>query len=148
MNKKTLLIILAIQIVIAAVLAVVVSSSQPKKKASEVIITAEGTRVTLDLKTLELKDVKATITSANGKTKDIDAKGIELKDLLKGYVKIDDVKVTSEDSYTAVLSDEDIEKDANVYVILGDNGKPRLIVLSDTDAKRDVKDVLTIEVLR
>lgn len=148
MKKKTLLIILAVLVVLAAVLAVVVSNGQPKKRASEVIITAEGTNVTYDLKTLDLTDIKASVTRANGKTLEIDAKGMELKYLLKGFAKYDKVKVSAGDSYSAELTYEEINKDADVYVILGDGGKPRLIILSDADAKRDVKDVLTIELIR
>ena len=147
MKKKTVFIILAAIIVIAAVLAVIHASSVPKTDPSEVIVSENGKDTRTDLSRLRLTDVKGTITMANGKTKDIDAKGIELKELLKGkkYTKI---VVTSDDSYSAELAPEDINKEANVYLIIGEENKPRLVVMSDTNAKRDVKNVLKLELVR
>ena len=144
MKKKTIIIALGILVVIAAVLAIIVSSGMPKKAVSEVIIIENGKQTKVDLNSLKLVDVKGTMTMASGKTKEIDAKGIELKELLKGKT-FNGVKVCSDDNYSAELTSEDIEKDGNTYIILGDENKPRLVVLSDTDAKRDVKNVLTIE---
>ena len=143
MNKKKLIVIVCALVVIAAVLAIVVSGSMPKKDPCEVIISQDGKDTRIDLNSLKLVDVKGTITMANGKTKEIDSKGIELKDLLEGK-QYSSVTVNAEDNYSAVLSPEDIEKAGNVYIILGEENKPRLVVMSDTNAKRDVKNVLTI----
>ena len=146
MRKKTLVIVIAALIVIAAVLAVIVSGSMPKKEPCELIVSENGKQTKIDLNKLKLVDVKATVTRANGKTIDIDSKGIELRTLLEGK-KYSSVTVSAEDNYSAGLSAEDIAKDRNVYVILGEENKPRLVVLSDTNAKRDVKNVLTIELI-
>ena len=145
MKKKTLLIILAALVVIAAILAVVVSKGQQKKSASEVIIIQNGKETKADISKLELTAVKASILRANGKTVEIDSKGIELKDLLAGYSGYTAAAVSAEDNYSAELSAEEIASDKNVYIILGEENKPRLVVLSDELAKRDIKNVLTIE---
>jgi len=144
MKKKTVLIILAALIVIAAVLAIIVSQSMPKKTANELIIIENGKETKIDLNSQKLVDVKGTMTMASGKTKEIDAKGIEVRDLLAGRT-YSTVVVNAEDNYSAELTSEDINKEGNAYIILGEENKPRLVVLSDTNAKRDVKNLLTIE---
>ena len=144
MKKKPLFIVIAALVVIAAVLAVIVSNNMPKKEPCELIISENGTQTKIDLNSLKLVDVKGTITMASGKTKDIDSKGIEVRDLLAGK-KYSTVAVNAEDNYSAKLTAEDIEKPQNAYIILGEENRPRLVVMSDTNAKRDVKNVLTIE---
>ena len=145
MKKKTLIIILAALVVIAAVLAIIVSKNQPSKSVSEVIIMQGGKETKVDLGKLQLTDVKATVTRANGKTIEIDSKGIELKDLLAEYSGFTTITVNAEDNFTAELKADELQTEKNVYLILGEENKPRLIVLSDSNAKRDVKNVLSLE---
>lgn len=145
MKKKTLLIILAVLVVLAAVLAVIVSRNQPQKAVSEVIIVQNGKQTKVDLSKLDLTDVKATVTRANGKTLEIDAKGLELRKLLEKYSGYTTLTVSAEDNYTAEIKADELQTEKNVYLIIGEENKPRLVVLSDSNAKRDVKNVLTIE---
>ena len=147
MKRKTVFIVLAALVIIAAVLAVIHISSQPKTGPGEFIISENGRETHADLNKLDLKDVKGTITMASGKTKDIDSKGIELKDLLKDKGTYTKVIAAAEDAYTAELEPDDINKDANVFIIAGDENKPRLVVMSDTNAKRDVKNLLRLELI-
>jgi hypothetical protein len=145
MNKKTLIVILTVLVVLAAVLAVIVSNNQPRKAVSEVIIVQNGKQTRVDLGKLDLTDVKATVTRASGKTLEIDAKGLELRSLLEEYSGYTTLKVSAEDNYTAEIKADELQTDNNVYLIIGEENKPRLVVLSDSNAKRDVKNVLTIE---
>ena len=145
MKKKTLLIILAVLVVLAAVLAVIVSRNQPQKAVSEVIIVQNGKQAKVDLGKLDLTDVKATVTRANGKTLEIDAKGLEMRKLLEKYSGYTTLTVLAEDNYTAEIKADELQTEKNVYLIIGEENKPRLVVLSDSNAKRDVKNVLTIE---
>ncbi|MBO4862127.1 MAG: hypothetical protein J5535_04435 [Firmicutes bacterium] len=145
MKKKTLIIILAALVVIATVLAIIVSKNQPSKSVSEVIIMQGGKETKVDLGKLQLTDVKATVTRANGKTIEIDSKGIELKDLLAEYRGFTTITVNAEDNYSAELKADELQTEKNVYLILGEENKPRLMVLSDSNAKRDVKNVLSLE---
>ena len=147
MKKKTVLIVLAILVVVAAVLAIVISSGMPKKEANEIILVENGAQTKVDLNSLKLVDVKGTMTMESGKVKEIDSKGVELKVLLDGKTYTT-VKVSADDNYSAELTAEDIAKDGNAYIILGEENKPRLIVFSDTNAKRDVKNILTIELMK
>ena len=145
MKKKTLLIILAVLVVLAAVLAVIVSRNQPQKAVSEVIIVQNGKQTKVDLGKLDLTDVKATVTRASGKTLEIDAKGLEMRKLLEKYSGYTTLTVLAEDNYTAEIKADELQTEKNVYLIIGEENKPRLVVLSDSNAKRDVKNVLTIE---
>ena len=145
MNRKTLLIILAVLVVLAAVLAVIVSKEQPQKTVSEVIIAQNGKQTKVDLGRLELSDVKATVTRANGKALEIDSKGLELRKLLEEYSGYTTVTVLAEDNYTAEIKADELQTEKNVYLMIGEENRPRLVVLSDSNAKRDVKNVLTIE---
>ncbi|MBQ2311139.1 MAG: hypothetical protein II185_01135 [Firmicutes bacterium] len=145
MKKKTLLIILAVLVVLAAVLAVIVSRNQPQKAVSEVIIVQNGKQAKVDLGKLDLTDVKATVTRANGKTLEIDAKGLEMRKLLEKYSGYTTLTVSAEDNYTAEIKADELQTEKNVYLIIGEENKPRLVVLSDSNAKRDVTNVLTIE---
>ena len=145
MKKKTLLIILAVLVALAAVLAVIISKNQPQKAVSEVIIVQNGKQAKVDLGKLDLTDVKATVTRANGKTLEIDAKGLEMRKLLEKYSGYTTLTVSAEDNYTAEIKADELQTEKNVYLIIGEENKPRLVVLSDSNAKRDVKNVLTIE---
>ncbi len=145
MNKKTLIVILTVLVVLAAVLAVIVSNNQPRIAVREVIIVQNGKQTRVDLGKLDLTDVKATVTRASGKTLEIDAKGLELRSLLEEYSGYTTLKVSAEDNYTAEIKADELQTDNNVYLIIGEENKPRLVVLSDSNAKRDVKNVLTIE---
>ena len=145
MKKKTLLIILAVLVVLAAVLAVIISKNQPQKAVSEVIIVQNGKQTKVDLGKLDLTDVKATVTRASGKTLEIDAKGLEMRKLLEKYSGYTTLTVSAEDNYTAEIKADELQTEKNVYLIIGEENKPRLVVLSDSNAKRDVKNVLTIE---
>ena len=144
MKKKTLIIAIAVLVVAAAVLAAIVAGNMPEKSPCEVVISHKGEQTKTDLNSLKLVQVKGTITMASGKTKDIDSKGIEIKDLLAGK-EYTEVAVNAEDNYSAVLVKEDIDKAGNAYIILGEENKPRLVVMSDTNAKRDVKNVMILE---
>ncbi|MBQ2147240.1 MAG: hypothetical protein II439_03020, partial [Firmicutes bacterium] len=99
----------------------------------------------VDLGKLDLTDVKATVTRANGKTLEIDAKGLEMRKLLEKYSGYTTLTVSAEDNYTAEIKADELQTEKNVYLIIGEENKPRLVVLSDSNAKRDVKNVLTIE---
>ncbi len=145
MKKKTLIVILAVLVVLAAVLAVIVSKNQPRKAVSEVIIVQNGKQTKVDLVRLDLTNVKATVTRANGKSLEIDAKGLELRKLLEKYSGYTTLTVLAEDNYTAEIKADELQTEKNVYLIIGEENKPRLVVLSDSNAKRDVKNVLTIE---
>ena len=145
MKKKTLLIILAVLVVLAAVLAVIISKNQPQKAVSEVIIVQNGNQTKVDLGKLDLTDIKATVTRANGKALEIDSKGLELRKLLEKYSGYTTLTVSAEDNYTAEIKADELQTEKNVYLIIGEENKPRLVVLSDSNAKRDVKNVLTIE---
>ena len=144
MGKRTLVIVMLLIVLAAAVLAVYVASTMPKAESCEVILSEGGKDTKVDLNSLKLVDVKGTITRANGKTKEIDSKGLELRNLLAGK-SYTDVTVSSSDNYSAELSAEEIAKEGDVFIYLADEKTPCLVVLSVSNAKRDVKNVLVIK---
>ena len=86
----------------------------------------------------------------NGKGEEIPVNGVgtALKDIL-ALAKIADyesVKVISDDSYSAVISAEEVNDVTKAFLLFDEENELRLVVFGDTNSKRSVSDVVEIVV--
>ncbi|MBO6047378.1 MAG: hypothetical protein J6P61_06495 [Erysipelotrichaceae bacterium] len=144
MKKKLLLIVLLCAL--TAVIALIHMNSRPKVAENSIEIISGDATTNISLDDISLIDVKGTIVNGKGETKDINAKGCLLSSLLnQAKVTVtDSVKVVSSDEYSATITADELKGDA-VYLIQNEDSY-QLLVFTDQNSKRNVKDVERIEV--
>ena len=88
------------------------------------------------------------LINGKGEEQPISARGASLREILEevGIEAKVMAKVIASDEYSAAVSAVDIAAEDKVYIILGENGRLRMIVFGDPDSKRDVNDIERIEV--
>ena len=104
--------------------------------------------VTIDISEFAYKQVTGVRMNGKGEEIEVNASGISLKNILeqqkiKNYTK---VLVFSDDSYSAEILAEELEKDDKVFLIVDEEKTLRLVVFGDTNSKRSVSNVVQIVV--
>jgi hypothetical protein len=95
----------------------------------------------VDISKLKLTSFSGTTVNGKGDKKDVSGEGIKLADVINTS-DYSEVSVIADDAYSATVKSEDME---NAWLQI-EEGEARLIVLGDTDSKRNVKHVVRIEV--
>lgn len=141
-QRKIVIAIVGILILITTVLAVILNTTRDNIPEGSFAVIKNGQSEYIRLDELNLSGVTGTVINGKGEEKQIDARGLPLLDVTgtEGFQK---VTVTAIDAYSAVVSSDEID---NAYLILTDEGTPRLIVFGDSNSKRDIKDVERIEI--
>ena len=94
-----------------------------------------------------MSKVSGETTNKKGETKKIEAEGYSLSDIpaLTGISDYNDIVVFSDDEYNAEVSKDELADHDKAWLI-NDDGEIRLIVFNDQDSKRNVKNVVRIEI--
>ena len=145
-NKVKIFVIgLAVLMVIAAVLHL---STRKVVAEGNLSVTVKGVETTLDISKFTYKQVTGTRMNGKGETIQIDAQGVALKDVLAMANASDYEAVTiySDDSYSAVVTAEEVEDGTKAFLIVGDENELRLVVFGDTNSKRSVSNVMQVVV--
>lgn len=145
--KKNIVIIIAVLLAATAIVTAVYLNSREEIGPGQIMISSGSGTTKIDMKTLDLEPVSGTITKKNGETKKIDSTGYRLGDIssLVNITDYSEISVYADDEYSATVSREELEDDANTWLIEDDEGI-RLVVLGDTYSGRDVKNVKRIEI--
>ena len=119
--------------------------SQPRSLPGAVSVFHEGRSAYVQTSGLPVSRISGTVVNGKGETRDIDADGIRLSDLLEkaGIDTYDALSVIASDEYRAVLAPDDLP---NAVLLPESDDRLRLIVFGDPDSKRNVSDVVRIEV--
>ena len=144
MDKKSIRIILSITVILVLLTGVLTYMHLSNRQVSadnSLTILADGKERTVDIYSMELTDFSADMVNGKGDTKHISGKGIKLAELI-GTSEFEEVSVIADDSYYATVMASEID---NAWIMI-EEGKARLIVENDKNAKRDVKNVVRIEV--
>ena len=121
---------------LTAILAVIHLKTRTPEVEGEILINGKS----ISISDLDFSRVTGTIVNGKGEEKQIDSQGILLSDVCgNDFSKI---TATASDEYSAKILPEDSE---NAYIILTDEGSLRLIVFGDSNAKRDVKNLVRID---
>ncbi len=132
---------------VTAILVLIYLGSRDKVEKGDFMIKSPRGDVSVTFDDLSLSPVKGEITNKKGETKTIESEGIALADIpsLAGIGDYSEISVFADDEYNAVLSKDEISGSDNAWLIKSDDSI-RLIVFNDPDAKRDVKDVVRVEI--
>ena len=116
-------------------------------KPGDILIKSEKGEMTVSLSDLSLSHVSGSITNKKGETKKIDSEGYALADLpsLTGINDYSEISVHADDEYSAVLTKDELSSGDKAWLIENDDSI-RLVVFDDKDSKRDVKNVVRIEI--
>ena len=154
--KKTHLIITAVLLLITAVIALFYLRGRHQAPAGSLTVICEGKETTVDPFAASPADVTGTIVNGKGEEKEISEKGVKLSDVLSlaGFREGDysEVRVISSDEYAAGITAQEIDSGKTAFLIRDQGGDGnetiRLIVFGDSNSKRQVKDVVRIELTK
>ncbi|MCR5543328.1 MAG: hypothetical protein K6F55_04190 [Eubacterium sp.] len=138
-NKIIIFVILGL-LVITAVAAVIYLSQRAKTPEHSLVVVSGGKEKIIDIDKLDTFSFSGTVANGKGEKKEVEGEGLMIADIIKtsDYSMI---TVTSDDAYSAEINKDEMDK---AWLQIED-GTARLIVFGDKDSKRNVKNVVRIE---
>ena len=158
--KKRNLVITVILVLAATLISVFYLRGRTQSPRGSLNICYEDKEISVEPFTLSLSEVKGTVVNGKGEEKEISAKGVSVMDVLSlagiGNGDFAYVRAVSSDEYAAELLAQEVADDGIAFLIRdsSDGGKEagglsiRLVVFGDSNSKRQVKDVVRIEVVK
>lgn len=147
MNKKYILLLSLL--VLTALLAGWYLTTRDTVPENSIRVTWAGKTTDLDVTNLTGEPVKGTLVSGKGKETAIDTTGLSLQAALAAArvdtAAVESVTVTAQDAFSAELSGEEMREEGKAYLIL-ENGGATLVVFGDSNSKRNVRQVMQIDV--
>jgi Na+/H+-translocating membrane pyrophosphatase len=144
MQKKVKLILAGVIICLAIITSIVSAVYLRGRKSTpenQIAVSVNAEDKFISLSDFRLSKVSEDIKNKKGETKHIEGDGVLISDII-GPVSFTEITVISDDEYRASLTSDDMD---NAW-LLSDEGTARLIVKGDENSKRDVKNVVRIEV--
>ncbi len=138
---KGLLAVIIILLAITTGAAIWYNRSLNKTPEHSLVVVTGGEEKVVDIDKLDLVSFSGTAVNGKGEQKDIETEGIRLEDVIDSS-DYSEVTVTSDDAYTVDVKKEEM---GEAWLEI-EEGSARLYVFSDTNSKRNVKNVVRIEV--
>lgn len=152
MKKSTKIIMAAIAALIAltAVFAIIHSAARTEVPDGALLVSCGGEKKYVDLTSLDTVSVRGSVVNGKGEKSDVNTQGVPLADVIEnagfdpnGAVT---VKVTADDEFSAELSGDELNEDGKAYLVSEDDGSMRLVVFGDSNAGRNVRNVVSVEI--
>ena len=152
MKKSTKIIVAAIAALIAltAVFAIIHSAARTEVPDGALLVSCGGEKKYVDLASLATVSVRGSVVNGKGEKSDVNTQGVPLADVIEnagfdpnGAVT---VKVTADDEFSAELSGDELNEDGKAYLVSEDDGSMRLVVFGDSNAGRNVRNVVSVEI--
>lgn len=152
MKKSTKIIMAAIAALIAltAVFAIIHSTARTEVPDGALLVSCGGEKKYVDLASLDTVSVRGIVVNGKGEKSDVNTQGVPLADVIEnagfdpnGAVT---VKVTADDEFSAELSGDELNEDGKAYLVSEDDGSMRLVVFGDSNAGRNVRNVVSVEI--
>ena len=152
MKKSTKIIMAAIAALIAltAVFAIIHSAARTEVPDGALLVSCGGEKKYVDLASLDTVSVRGSVVNGKGEKSDVNTQGVPLADVIenagfdpKGAVT---VKVTADDEFSAELSGDELNEDGKAYLVSEEDGSMRLVVFGDSNAGRNVRNVVSVEI--
>ena len=152
MKKSTKIIMAAIAALIAltAVFAIIHSAARTEVPDGALLVSCGGEKKYVDLASLDTVSVRGSVVNGKGEKSDVNTQGVPLADVIEnagfdpnGAVT---VKVTADDEFSAELSDDELNEDGKAYLVSEEDGSMRLVVFGDSNAGRNVRNVVSVEI--
>ena len=152
MKKSTKIIMAAIAALIAltAVFAIIHSAARTEVPDGALLVSCGGEKKYVDLASLDTVSVRGSVVNGKGEKSDVNTQGVPLADVIEnagfdpnGAVT---VKVTADDEFSAELSGDELNEEGKAYLVSEDDGSMRLVVFGDSNAGRNVRNVVSVEI--
>lgn len=152
MKKSTKIIMAAIAALIAltAVFAIIHSVARTEVPDGALLVSCGGEKKYVDLASLDTVSVRGIVVNGKGEKSDVNTQGVPLADVIEnagfdpnGAVT---VKVTADDEFSAELSGDELNEDGKAYLVSEEDGSMRLVVFGDSNAGRNVRNVVSVEI--
>ena len=152
MKKSTKIIMAAIAALIAltAVFAIIHSAARTEVPDGALLVSCGGEKKYVDLVSLDTVSVRGSVVNGKGEKSDVNTQGVPLADVIEnagfdpnGAVT---VKVTADDEFSAELSGDELNEDGKAYLVSEEDGSMRLVVFGDSNAGRNVRNVVSVEI--
>ena len=140
-DKKIILIVIIVLLVVLAGSVWWYLGSRSETPENAITLVKNGKEELVDISKLSLTSFSGTTVNGKGEEKNVSGEGIKLADVISTS-DFTEVSVIADDAYSATVKKEDMD---NAWLQI-EEGTARLIVLGDSDSKRNVKNVVRIEV--
>lgn len=114
------------------------------------LVSCGGENKYVALNSLDTVSVRGSVVNGKGEKSDIDTQGVPLADVIEsaGFDPSGAaaVKVTADDEFSAELSGDELNEAGKAYLVSEDDGSMRLVVFGDSNAGRNVRNVVSVEV--
>jgi len=114
------------------------------------LVSCGGENKYVDLNLLDTVPVQGSIVNGKGEKSDIDTQGVPLEDVIKnaGFDPSGAaaVRVTADDEFSAELSGDELNEEGKAYLVGENDGSMRLVVFGDSNAKRNVRNVVSVDI--
>ena len=149
-NSKIVIAVIAVLIALTAVLAIVHSATRTEVPDGALLVSCGGENKYVDLNSLDTVPVQGSVVNGKGEKSDIDTQGVPLADVIKGAGFDPNgaaaVKVTADDEFSAELSGDELNEEGKAYLVGENDGSMRLVVFGDSNAKRNVRNVVSVDI--
>ena len=149
-NSKIVIAVIAVLIALTAALAIVHSATRTKVPDGALLVSCGGEKEYVDLKSLDTVPMQGTVVNGKGEESEIDTQGVSLADVIeKAGFDPDNaaaVKVTADDEFSAELTGGEVNEAGKAYLVCEDDGSMRLVVFGDSNAKRNVRNVVSVDI--
>ena len=149
-SSKIIIAVIAALIALTAVLSVIHSAARTEVPDGALLVSCGGEKKYVDINSLDAVPVQGSVVNGKGEKSDIDTQGVPLADVIKnaGFDPSGAaaVKVTADDEFSVELSGDELNEEGKAYLVGENDGSVRLVVFGDSNAKRNVRNVVSVEI--
>ena len=148
MKKKTAFLLVVAVLLLTAVLAVVHLTTREQVETGQLVVSYQNKQQEVVFTKLPLQQIQGTISNAKGQTFSVDAKGLSAEAFLAelNISSFSKMTVVAADEYRAEVSADEIAAEDTVALILQEDGGVQMVVFPDSNSKRNVTNVVRVEV--
>lgn len=145
MKSKKISIFIIVLLVFACITGIIHFSTREMIPDDALKITYHNKEIYVDIHKIEYKEVKGIRVNGKGDKIPVEGQGILIENLLaqEDIKEFSEIEVIADDSYSAKVKKDEMNDD--VYLLYEENSV-RLIVFKDTNSKRSVSNVVSINV--
>lgn len=149
-NSKIVIAVVAVLIALTAVLAIVHSATRTEVPDGALLVSCGGENKYVDLNSLDTVPVQGSLINGKGEKSDVNTQGVPLADVIESAGFDPNgaaaVKVTADDEFSAELSGDELNEEGKAYLVGENDGSMRLVVFGDSNAKRNVRNVVSVDI--
>lgn len=139
-QKKFIVFSLAVLLLLTACLTILHFKTRDSVPEGMLMVNASGGTAYVKVDEIPTEPISCTVTNRKGNVKSVNSRGFALFSLADDCVQA--ATVTADDAYHAEVGIEDAD---NAFLIFEEDGSLRLIVIGDSLADRDVKNVVKVD---